>query len=93
MVCKISAGMPFFRAPSIKPEKAPRSDAGSQSDEESEEEEEEEEELGPPLLQPISEDDYLANETPAWSVKQTQGGAVLVSSNYWPGAYATAVNE
>ncbi len=92
MVCKISAGMLFFRAPSITPEKAPRSDAGSQSDEESEEEEEEEE-LGPPLLQPISEDDDLANETPAWSVKQTQSGAVLVSSNYWPGAYATAVNE
>ncbi|VDD83964.1 unnamed protein product, partial [Mesocestoides corti] len=75
-------------APALKPESSSHGE-----DEEEDEEEEEEEEVGPPLLHPIAEDDDLDDGTPAWCVKQSPNGTVLVSSNYWPGAYAIATEE
>ncbi|KAM7540528.1 hypothetical protein Aperf_G00000030575 [Anoplocephala perfoliata] len=70
---------------------------GSAQESDNSEDEEEESEAVLPLLRPISEDDDLEDGTPAWSAQIYAGGlggpSLLLSSNYWPGAFTLASNN
>lgn len=80
----------------IRPREGLQADGNVQGNENSEDEDEESE-AALPLLRPISEDDDLDDGTPAWSARIYAGvlGApfLLLSSNYWPGAFTLASSE
>ena len=66
-------------------------------EEDREDPDEPEPEVGPPLLNPLSEDTEIDGQ-PAWSTKLTsslvsQYAICVVKSNLWPGAYAFGVDK
>ena len=67
------------------------------AEEDREEPDEPEPEVGPPLLNPLSEDTEIDGQ-PAWTAKLTsslvsQYAICIFKSNLWPGAYAFGVDK